>query len=166
MTDSGTDFEVMGFFPADHAVTVEGKIYANGGFWDTLRFPSFPQIISFSLVAVVRVPYRAYHQDHNFELTMEDNDGGAMPLQIGGVFRVGSEPHMRVGDPTTMPLTVTVSQFTFEQPGDFAFVLKIDGSPVARYPVRVVQFAVPGMAGPGGTPGPQFEQDPPPPSSE
>jgi hypothetical protein len=128
-----TDFEVMGFFPADHAVASEGKVYVNGGFWDTLRFPTYPHTIAFSLVAVVRVPYRAYHQDHNFELTLEDADGATMPLRIGGSFRVGSEPHMRVGDPTTMPIAANVAQFTFEKPGDFAFVLSIDGTPLARF---------------------------------
>lgn len=145
-----TDFEVMGFFPADHAVASEGKVYVNGGFWDTLRFPTYPHTIAFSLVAVVRVPYRAYHQDHNFELTLEDADGATMPLRIGGSFRVGSEPHMRVGDPTTMPIAANVAQFTFEKPGDFAFVLSIDGTPLARYAIRAVQFAVPGLPGGSG----------------
>lgn len=149
---SETDFEVVGFFPADHAAAVEGKVYANGAFWDMLRFPSFPQILpSMSLVTVLRVPYRAYHQDHTVSLLLEDADRQPLGLKVEGGFRVGTEPHMRVGDPTLLPLAVNVNGLTFERPGDYAFKLEVDGAELLRYPFRVVQV-VGQVVGPPGSP--------------
>lgn len=147
-----TDFQVVGFFPADHAAVVEGKVYANGAFWDMLRFPSFPQVLpSMSLVTVLRVPYRAYHQDHTITLLLEDTDRQPLGLKVEGGFRVGSEPHMRVGDPTLLPLAVNVNGLTFERPGDYAFKLEVDGSELERYAFRVVQVVGP-VTGPAGPP--------------
>jgi hypothetical protein len=135
-----SDFEVVGFFPADHAVAIDGKVYANGAFWDMLRFPSFPQVLpAMSLVAVLRVPYRAYHQDHKIELTLEDADRAPLGFKVEGGFRVGSEPHMRVGDPTVLPLAINVNGLSFERPGDYVFKLEVDGAELKRYPFRVIQ---------------------------
>jgi hypothetical protein len=139
--DTPADFRVLGFFPADHAEAVNGKVYVNGGFWNMLRFASFPAVTTFSLVAVIEVPFRAYHQNHSFSLGLEDADKNALPLQIEGEFRVGSEPHMRTGDPTVMPFAVTVNSFVFEKPGDYSFVVGVDGHGLDRFPVRVVQVA-------------------------
>jgi hypothetical protein len=136
-----TDFQVLGFFPADHAAAVEAKVYVNGGYWNMLRFPAFPHVMpSFSLVAVLKVPYRAYHQDHRIRILLEDADGKPLNLDIEGSFRVGTEPHMRMGDPTVLPVAINVNNLAFEQPGDFVFKLAVDGTDMARYEVRVVQF--------------------------
>lgn len=137
---TATDFRVLGFFPADHAAALEGKVYVNGGFWNLLRFPSFPAVMpSFSLVAVLEVPYRAYHQDHTFVLALEDADANPMNFRAEGTFRVGTEPHMRVGDPTVLPFTVNVNNLTFERPADLSFKLELDGTELHRYGFRVVQ---------------------------
>jgi hypothetical protein len=137
---TNTDFEVVGFFPADHAAAIDGKVYANGAFWDMLRFPSFPHVLpAMSLVAVLRVPYRAYHQDHKVDLTLEDADRSELGFKVQGGFRVGSEPHMRVGDPTILSLAINVNGLSFERPGDYAFKLEVDGAELNRYPFRAVQ---------------------------
>jgi hypothetical protein len=134
------EFKVLGFFPADHAAAVDGKVYVNGGFWNMLRFQSFPHVMpTFSLVAVLEVPYRAYHEDHKVTLSMEDTDRHPQGLQVEGVFRVGTEPHMRVGDPTVLPFAINVNNVTFERPGDFVFKLEVDGTEMTRYGFRVVQ---------------------------
>jgi hypothetical protein len=147
------DFEVLGFFPADHAVAVDGKVYVNGGFWNMLRFPSFPHVApAFSLVAVLKVPYRAYHQDHKMTLLLEDADGKPLGLRVDGEFRVGTEPHMRVGDPTVMPLAVQVNNLTIETPGDVVMKLEVDGTELARYGVRVVQVVGAALSPGGGPP--------------
>ena len=152
-----TDFEVVGFFPADHAAALDGKVYANGAFWDLLRFPSFPHVLpAMSLVAVLRVPYRAYHQDHKIALSLEDADGAATGFAVEGDFRVGSEPHLRVGDPTLMPLAVNVNGLSFDRPGDYSFKLEVDGAELKKYPFRVVQVVggpiAPGVPTPAETP--------------
>jgi hypothetical protein len=139
-----TDFRVLAFFAADHAQAVGGKVYVNGGFWNRLRFPTYPAIVpSLSLVAVLEVPYRAYHQDHSFRLGMEDTDRNVLPLEATGSFRVGAEPGLRVGDPTLMPIAIPITGLRIDKPGDYAFTLSIDGAELERYRVRAVHTAVP-----------------------
>ena len=139
-----TDFRVLAFFAADHAQAESGKVYVNGGFWNRLRFPTYPAIVpSLALVAVVEVPYRAYHQDHAFRLGMEDADGNILPLEATGSFRVGAEPDLRVGDPTLMPIAIPITGLKIDKPGDYAFTLSIDGAELERYGIRAIQVAVP-----------------------
>jgi hypothetical protein len=159
MTD--TDLHALAFFPADHAVVERGKVYVHGGFWDKLQFPNYPQVFSISLVAVLKVPFRAYHQDHRFEVGLEDADGNAQTLRIQGEFRVGTDPQMRTGDPTVMPVAVSVSNLSIERPGDYAFVLSVDGSELARFQVRAVQITPPVQyASPPATEPPNPEEGP------
>ncbi len=53
---SPMDFEALALFTADHATVENGKVYVNGGFWDTIFQPSFPALVSVALVAVIKVP--------------------------------------------------------------------------------------------------------------
>lgn len=148
-----TDIEALAFFSADHATVENGKVYVNGGFWDRINQPSYPAIISLSVVAVLRIPFRAYHQDHRFEVGMEDADGQKLSLNIEGEFRVGAGPDMRLGDPTIMPVAVALNGVTIEKAGDYSFVLSIDGSEIARYQVRAAQIGTVPIQG-GSTPPP------------
>lgn len=145
MTDAGTDFEVVAFFPADHASVADNKLYVNGGVWDRLAFPAYPQAVpTLALVAAIRVPYRAHHQDHTFEMLLEDADGNPLSFRVEGQFRFGTEPQKRVGDPSMMTVAVPVTGVVLEKTGDYAFVLKLDGSEVARYLLQAVQAVVAG----------------------
>lgn len=139
-----TDFRVVAFFAADHAQAEGGKVYVNGGFWNRLRFPTYPAVVpSLALVAVVEVPYRAYHQDHRFRIGLEDADSNVMPLEVTGEFRIGAEPDLRVGDPTLLPIAVPITGVKIDRPGDYSFTFGIDGTELERYTVRAVQVAVP-----------------------
>lgn len=141
---SQTDFRTLAFFAADHAETVNGKVYVNGGFWSILRFPAYPAVVpSMALVAVLEVPFRAYHQDHLFEIGMEDSDGNKLPFNVSGEFRVGAGPEMRYGDPTSMPLSVPITGLQIKSPGDYVFSLHIDGTEIERFSIRSIQVAVP-----------------------
>ncbi len=123
-------------------MVAEGKVYVNGGFWDVIRFPAYPQVLPVAVVAVLRVPYRAYHQDHKFEVTMEDADARDVLLRVEGQFRVGSSAEMRVGDPSILPMAM-LGQVAIPRPGDFSFILRVDGGELARYPFRALQVAAP-----------------------
>ncbi len=149
MTDSlETDLHARAFFLADHAAVENGKLYANGAFWNRLAFPSFPAVYTFSVIAVLHIPWRAYHRPHRFSVWFEDADRRRMTGQFEGDFTVGSSPEMRVGDPTIMPLAATVGNFTFPQPGDYAAVLSVDGTEIARWSFRATQvFGVPSAGG-------------------
>jgi hypothetical protein len=132
-------FTALGFFPADHAAAESGKVYASGAYWSTLHFPAFPAALpSMALVAVVQQPFSAAHADHEFAIGLEDADGRAQDLDIRGTFRAAPGLESRYGEPNVIPITVPIYGLPFEAPGDFAFVLRVDGTELARYPIRVI----------------------------
>jgi hypothetical protein len=133
-------FTALGFFPADHAAAESGKVYASGAYWGTLHFPSFPAVLpSMALVAVVQQPFSAAHADHEFAITLENADGQPQALDIRGSFRAAPGLESKYGEPNVIPITVPIFGLPFEAAGDFSFVLKVDGTELARYPIRVLQ---------------------------
>ena len=137
-------FRVLAFCPADHAEVVNGKLYVHGGFWGRLNFPLFPQVLpAVALVAVLEVPFSAYHAEHKLALGLEDADGNALPLQVEATFRVGADAQMQYGDPTVMPLAVPVYNLAIPTPGDYSFTLSVNGELLQRYAIRAQQVAVP-----------------------
>jgi hypothetical protein len=133
-------FSALGFFPADHAAAESGKVYASGAYWSTLRFPSFPATLpSAAMVAVLQQPFSAAHADHEFVISLDDADGKPQGLEIRGTFRAAPGLESRYGEPNVIPVTVPLYGLRFDSPGDFAFVLYVDGDELARYPVRVIQ---------------------------
>jgi hypothetical protein len=135
-----TDFEALAFFTADYAAVESGKAYVSGGFWDQLNFPAYPAQVSIVLVAVVRVPARAYLEDHMITVGMIDADNNPLPLRIEGSLRVGAAPHLQPGDPTIVPMAFPLNGMTIEHAGDYVFVLAIDGQEKARYKIRALQI--------------------------
>ncbi len=133
------DFEALALFTADHAVVENGKVYVNGGFWDTIRQPSYPAQVWVSLVAVIKVPSRAFLENHRVLVEMVDADEERLPLRIEGNVRVGPAPHMNPGEPSTLPLAFPLNGLTLERAGDYWFVLSVDGEELARYRIRVLQ---------------------------
>lgn len=139
-TADPTAFAALGFFPADHAAAESGKVYASGAYWNTLRFPEFPAVLpSISLVAVLQQPFHAAHQDHEFLIALEDADGRRHEFEVQGQFRAVPGVDTRYGEANIIPITVPVFGLGFEAPGDFSFVLLVDGNELARYPIHVVQ---------------------------
>jgi uncharacterized protein DUF6941 len=131
-------FRALGFFPADHAAAESGKVYANGAYWNLLRFPSFPAILEgAALVAVVEQPSNAADSDHTFTMTLVDEDGISQPMHIEGRFRAAQGPDIKEGEPGVVPLVVALNGIQFEQAGDFSFVLHVDREEIARYPFHV-----------------------------
>jgi hypothetical protein len=157
MTRADTDIHSVAFFTADHAAVENGKTYVNGGFWDSMALPSFPTAVSLSVVAVLRVPWHAYHHRHSFTVTVEDADGKKLPVEFKGDFQVGTAPDMKVGQPTILPIAAVANGMPIERPGDISFVLSVDGGEIDRWTVHVNQvgvqvIGVPGSSGPSAIP--------------
>jgi hypothetical protein len=134
-----TDIYAEAFFPADHAAVENGKLYVNGGFWNRLNFPTYPAVLTFSIVAVIHIPWRAHHQNHTFSISFQDADGQTTPNRLEGKFSTGTSPDMRPGDSTDFKFAVQVSNFVFQRAGDFAAVLQVDGTEIKRWRFRAVQ---------------------------
>lgn len=137
MTDK---LRALALFVADHAVVESGKLYMNGGLWTRLNMTQFPAVHpSLAVVAAIEVPWRDYHRDHTFAIDLEDADGNALPARMEGQFRVGASPDMRMGDPTVIPIAGTINNLRIDRPGDYSFVLKVDGTELSRFTIRAVQ---------------------------
>ena len=151
-----TDIYAQAFFTADHAAAENGKLYVNGGFWNRLNFPSYPAVHTFSVCAVIHIPWRAHHQMHTFAIAFEDADGQTTPNRLEGQFQTGTSPDMRPGDSTEFQIATQVGNFVFQRAGDYAAVLEVDGTEIKRWRFRAVQVVgVPMMPPPqaGGTSG-------------
>ncbi|MCU1414935.1 MAG: hypothetical protein JWN80_2275 [Microbacteriaceae bacterium] len=138
MTNADTDIYSPAFFMADHAAVESGKVYANGAFWNRMQFPGFPAVTHFGVVAVLNIPWRAYHQPHKFAVWFEDADGGRVAGELGGEFTVGTTPDMKVGDETVMPIAAMVNNFTLTKAGDYSAVLAVDGQEISRWTFKAV----------------------------
>lgn len=149
---SPMDFEALALFTADHAAVESDKVYVNGGFWDSLLLPSFPAQVAMSLVAVIKVPSRAYLEDHRVVVEMVGADEERLPLRIDGNLRVGAAPHMSPGEPTTVPMAFPLNGVYLERAGDYWFVLSVDGNELGRYRIRAIQapFVQPPLRAPNG----------------
>lgn len=141
MSGVDSDISAASFFLADHAAVENGKVYASGAFWNRLHFPNFPATTHLGIVAVLTVPWRAYHQKHRFAIWFEDADAHRTSAELGGEFSVGTSPDMRVGDETMVPISAIANNFSFAGAGDYAAVLAVDGRPLARWRFRVLQKA-------------------------
>jgi hypothetical protein len=139
ITSSPMDFEALALFTADHAVVEGEKLYINGGFWDALFLASYPTQVTFSLVAVIKVPARAYLEDHKITIEMVDVDENPLPLRIEGDLRVGAPPHLNPGDPSLVPMAFPLTGSTIERAGEYWFILSVDGKELRRYQIRAVQ---------------------------
>jgi hypothetical protein len=144
MTESGrldwlVDFEALAFFTADHAAVESGKLYVNGGFWNSLFRDSFPARVIGSLVAVVKVPAQEYLENHRITIQLLDPDEGSLPFRIDGDIRVGASPHLDRGDPSVIALAFPLEGLVLERAGEYCFVLSIDGNELKRYRIRAVQ---------------------------
>ena len=141
-TGSSGGFEVLAFFTADHAVVENGKVYVNGGFFDTFYFPAFPASLSIAVVGLIKVAPEQFQRDHLFTVEMEGPGGSKTPLKIEGGFRVAPSPNAEPGDPSLLPLAVPLTGLSLERAGEYWFVLSINGNEVARYRVRALQVGV------------------------
>jgi hypothetical protein len=133
-------FRLLALFLADHADAVNGKVYVNGGFFNRLMFPMYPQAVpAMSLVAVCEVPFARYLSEHQFTVELVDQDGHPSSFKAQGSFRVGVSAEMEFGDPTVMPIAVPIYGLVLDRPGDYCFTFSIDGDELGRWSFRAMQ---------------------------
>jgi hypothetical protein len=142
MERSLSQIRAHAFFAADHAVSENGKLYVNGGFYDILQFRSYPAVLpTLGIGAALDVPWHAYQADHQFVISMTDADRQELPLRIEGSFRVGADLRIRHGDPSVFTIGVTVTNVVIELPGQYKLRLSVDNEPLAEWPLKAVQVA-------------------------
>lgn len=137
------------FFLADHAEAINGKLYVTGGCWDRIFVQNLParhnhMSIVFSLV----VPWTATNEKHQMLITLEDADGkNILPGELKGDFEMGRPPGWRPGDDANMLGVFNINDLQFEKDGRYAFILKIDGEPIARCPLLIQKLSLATVTG-------------------
>jgi hypothetical protein len=160
------DIEDIDVMLCEHAEVADNKLFINGAginlFWVGT---APPHVITFSLAAVVHVPYTATNQQHTLVATLVTQDGEQVhpalpagmdspgPIRVEAAFNVGRPPLLLVGESQPMPLAFTLQGLPLSELGSFSVVLEIDGQEVRRLPFRlVVKPQQGGFGGPAAIP--------------
>jgi hypothetical protein len=125
---------------ADAVQAVQGKLNVLGGGWDTLYVSGFPaRHPSMALALRLRVPWSMSGTTLELGVELQDADGNSM--LPGGRLRHSVVVPARSGAMDRPDIGVvrsfTIANLTFQAPGDFSFVITVDGEVATR-----LRFAV------------------------
>lgn len=93
---------------ADHAESVNGKLYLMGGAWDQIGVIDFAKPVTFSIALGILIPWNATNQDHQLQVHLLDEDGTRLFRMEGG-FRAGRPPQLPQGGAQHNVLAITAS---------------------------------------------------------
>ncbi len=141
---------------ADSVVVAEGKLYVQGGGWNSLLTPMLPvRHPRLGIGLVMRIPYQfADNMPKHFSLSLEDADGNLVPLGDGpggkisiieGSFTVGRPAGVEPGSDQNLPLAANIDGLTFEKAGSYVFRFSVDGEEIKALPFRVTHISQPVM---------------------
>lgn len=164
MTDGVNEITADAFL-ADSVVVADGKLYVQGAGWDMVFAGSFPVRHSrIGIGVLLRVPWTATNQMHNFSVKIVDPDEkqiilGNAPLgsgipdgkvrEINGQFNIGRPPLLTAGDSQMVPIAMNLDGIEFAEPNAYSVVLAVDGKELRRIPLRVKAVVQMPTAGPG-----------------
>lgn len=128
---------------ADAAIAAEGKHYIHGGGWDSITGSSLPLIHpSIAIAFLIRVPWAETNMPFSLELDVLDADAASIlptpPGPVGGPMTVGRPPNAIPANPLLVPMVFTLNGLAFAQPGDYVFVIRVNGEERARFPIHIV----------------------------
>ena len=122
---------------ADAAQVADGKLYLLGGGWDVLNVTTgFPMQKHLAVAAAFRIPWNETNQRHVVEMEIADEDGHTL-AQVGGQLEVGRPPGLPIGAPQRFQLPME-ALLTFEHPGTYVIVARIDGEEAGRVRFNIV----------------------------
>ena len=113
------------FMTADRAESINGKLYIMGGAFDKMAAPAFPHAATFSVAAVLRVPWNDTNRRLPFEIFCENVDGRRGIYELNGELEAGRPPGAR-GDDLILTLAVPVG-FEVQQAERFSVVMRFGG---------------------------------------
>lgn len=123
---------------SDYAEALNGKIYVQGGGWDTMTANSpFPLSRNVAIAMGLRVPWDETNQRHPVRLAILDEDRNTELALAEGEVEVGRAPGIPRGQAQLVPIAFTIP-LTFEAPAAFSARLTVDGHEVKVVPFRVV----------------------------
>ena len=113
---------------ADHAESLNGKLYVMGGGWDQLTSSDLSGPAKLSIACGVQIPWNETDDDHRLSLIVEDSDNNpiAPALQVG--FKTGRSPSMVRGSSAHVPFAVR-ADIQFPSPGTYVVAATLDDRP-------------------------------------
>lgn len=148
----GADEMEVNALLADSVVTAEGKLYVQGGGWTNLSGEIPLRQDRIGIAILIYVPYTATNEEHELDISLQDEDGNEMPLGDAppGVetvdgrirhfkthFNVGRPPTLPPGDEQAVPFGLNINRLRFDRATRYTFVIAIDGTPMKKLPFRV-----------------------------
>ncbi len=115
-------------FLADHAESLNGKLYVMGGGWDQLTTPDLSGPLKLSIACGVQVPWNETDDDHTLSLVVEDPDGNpvAPALQVG--IKTGRSPSMVRASSAHVAFAIQAA-LQFPNAGTYVVVTTVDDRP-------------------------------------
>jgi len=147
------DFELdIDFFLADSAQASNGKIHALGLGWNVLQSQQFPFMQpSITVCMLIHVPYTHTDDEQVISIELQDADGQLTPIGWVPSETGEQQPMTQVqmnlaidrntvgfGDDQTVPFVLQFGNIPFNAPGNFTWVISVNGVPVKRKGMRVI----------------------------
>ncbi len=123
---------------ADHAETINNKLYLMGGGWETLTVnTAFPLRHPCGIAVAFSVPWNETNQVHDIAVDIVDEDEAHELASISGQLEVGRPAGIRLGQSQRVQFALNL-MLELNQPGVYAVKAKIEGQELDRAVFRVV----------------------------
>lgn len=116
---------------ADHAESVNGKLYMVGGGWNVLRLPELPHEWGFHIALGLDVGWSETNQPHNLHVVIHDPDGVELGEGLTADFETGRPPGMPAGQDQRLVMSIGTAT-TFSTPGPHAAVVHVNDDEIGR----------------------------------
>lgn len=116
---------------ADHAESVNGKLYMVGGGWNVLRFPALPHEWGFHIALGLDVGWGETNQPHNLSVVIHDPDGVELGEGLSADFETGRPPGMPAGQDQRLVMSIGTTA-NFSTAGPHAAVVQVNGDEIGR----------------------------------
>ena len=127
------------FVVCDAANDSHGKLNILGAF-DTIVAAEFPFVHPHCTIAL-RLRYNSNTvKEHPIKLDLQGASGSPLLASMDAVIKSGVSPNTTA----TANLIININALRFEKPGDYSFVLKVDGLPTAVAPLYIRHQPQPG----------------------
>jgi hypothetical protein len=131
---------VDNFLLADAAKVCDGKLYLHGGGWNFLNIFEPKSLRPITLAGRVVVPWDEAHRDLTLTFRLEYLQDGTV-LEDAPIIRMELRTQGRPEHPealeTATPFAFEIPGVAFLQPGEYAFVIRLDEEELARTRLQV-----------------------------
>ncbi|MGI8925985.1 MAG: DUF6941 family protein [Tepidiformaceae bacterium] len=128
------DFVIL----ADWAQVVAGKLYLQGGGWDTLTAQSFPHQQNIAVAVGLKVPWGATNQKYTVTINVVNEDTQAGLIRLEGQLESGRPPGIAPGADQLVTMALN-SAGAIPSAGSYLVTASINGEERRRKAFRVLE---------------------------